>query len=711
MFGLSFLFTAALWALPLAMLPLVLHLLYRRKSPVVYFSTLRFIKASMQQNAARRKVQRWLLLAIRMLLLALLIWAVAQPAKTLASRFFASGSSSVAAIVVDTSWSMQYRQNQISLLDQADGIVQQLLRNELKEASIILLTSHTPDAQKVPFKSASELLSQWVAMKPEPADGPLEDRVLQAAEILAKQPYDQKLLIVISDYQAREFPRAIAQGFDQGMRVVAMDLHPDRPRSVGVKAIVLNPAQPMGGIKAGTTVDLVGAPGEVRPVTVGISNTDGKELAARPAVMASLDDAGHGQVRFDLDMPAERWQMIWAKLGGEDPMPWDDSRAVAVELPPQQQVNVETVGNGLGPVTRLVKLALDPNQGKLASWPVRVVEGGKPGEVNAVVALLGAMPDAAAVIRWRELANGGGTVVLMLRPGFETQYIKADAELRRNLELLLPSAPYVDAKLPEPLHAVPAAAARGEAAMAGLTSDIKTLELMRATQIVPMTVADAQATRMLLAAGGPTGRAASDRNGMLYLRQVGCGRVFTWACVPDGVNANMGTHPFFLPLLVNQCLRPTATANATNLRLGEVLVVEDVRLSSEKELEIRTPANDVFRVPQQMRNGRRAFVFDNATTPGVYRWYKVGDATLRAVSNVTPPGEESEQSYRAAEDVMPPSEHTLIAHSFEEMQAKVTQVSQPQPKWTLPLGIALILLCAEGLLSTQTGLWTWFKKG
>ena len=140
MFGLQFLFVAALWALPLAALPLILHLLYRRKSPVVQFPTLQFIKNSLQQSAARRKVQRWLLLALRMLLLALLIWAVAQPAKILASRFFAGGGSSTAVVVVDTSWSMQYQQNQITLLADADQSVQQLLRNQLKDASVMLLT-------------------------------------------------------------------------------------------------------------------------------------------------------------------------------------------------------------------------------------------------------------------------------------------------------------------------------------------------------------------------------------------------------------------------------------------------------------------------------------------------------------------------------------------------------------------------------------------
>src|SRR5215467_7320415 len=90
MFGLDFLFAAALWALPLAGLPILLHLLFRQKSPVIPFSTLRFVKLSVQRTAARRRLQKWLLLACRALLVALLIWAIAQPAKKLGNSWLAA---------------------------------------------------------------------------------------------------------------------------------------------------------------------------------------------------------------------------------------------------------------------------------------------------------------------------------------------------------------------------------------------------------------------------------------------------------------------------------------------------------------------------------------------------------------------------------------------------------------------------------------------
>jgi hypothetical protein len=150
MFGMQFLFTAALWALPLAALPLLLHLLFRQKAPVIPFSTLRFIRSSLQQNATRRKIQRWLLLLCRALLMALLIWALAQPARKLTAGLLGGGDSTAAAIVVDTSYSMQLQDQQRSLLQIADDSVQDLLRTELRDAQVAIFRSNSRPAAASP---------------------------------------------------------------------------------------------------------------------------------------------------------------------------------------------------------------------------------------------------------------------------------------------------------------------------------------------------------------------------------------------------------------------------------------------------------------------------------------------------------------------------------------------------------------------------------
>lgn len=708
MFGLEFLFTAALWALPLAALPLILHLLYRSKSPVVQFPSLRFIRSSIQQNAARRKVQKWLLLAVRMLLLALLIWAVAQPAKILASRFFGAGSNAVAAVVIDTSWSMQYREDQVSLLSKADAMVQQLLREQLKDGSILLLTTGSTHPGQVPFRNASEILSQWSPLQPQAAVDTLSDRIAQARDILEKQPAGEKMLVVLSDFQAHEFPRPLADKPESDIRTVVLDLRPERPRSAGVRSIVLTPPQPIAGVPVTATVELSGPPGDVRPVSLALTTLEGKELLAKPPAMASFDDSGRAQVRFEFQAPADHWQLIKARLEGNDPMPWDDQRTLAIELPPQQLVNVLPAADAVAQARKLVTLALDPNQGALPNWPLKVVPD--PQGTNVQVALLDRIPPLAALNRMRDFVNSGNTLILMLKPGFESAFQSAPEPTKLAMASLLPSRPYVDAKMPELLHAVPAAGARQEPATAGLLEDARTLELLRASRIVPMTVADVSSTRMLLGSAGPSQPAPSDRNGLLYVKRVGRGRIFIWSCIPESVNSNLGTHALFLPLLVNQCLRAGETSGAANSELGTPVACDDPRLENAKELELRTPANELFHISANKPGVLPRFAFPGITEPGVYRWYRPGMSTFDAISNVSVPGDETEALYRAAETVIPRNDHTVIARSMDQLQQLIAHVSQPQPKWSLPIAIALMFLCAEALMSTETGLWTWFRR-
>ena len=711
MFGLDFLFLTALWALPLAALPLVLHLLYRRKSPVVLFPTLRFIKSSLQQTAARRKVQKWLLLAVRMLLLALLIWAVAQPAKMLASRFFASGGSSAAVIVVDTSWSMEYRQNQVALLTDADGIVQELLRGELRDGSVMILTSGAA-ARGRQFRSSAELLAQWTPLKPQGATVPLVERVQEAIEALKEQPPTQKLLIIISDFQTREFPQGLTEMADKDLRIVALDLHPERPRSAGVTKIALEPAEAMAGIRGSAEVTVAGAAGDVRPVLLRVKSLDGKELLARPPVMATLDSTGHAQSRFDLELPGERWQLVEAKLQGDDPMPWDDSRVMALEIPTQQRVTVLEAAGVLAQPGRIVKLALDPNDGKLDAWPLKVkVAAVLAGDESAAVALLDKLPDVQTLARWNEYVGQGGTLVVMLRPGFEDAFAAAGELAKREMEKLLPSRPVVEAGVEDRVyHGMPTGAGRVESSTKGLADDAKNLATLQVRRVVPMTVADSVKTQVLIGLAAGDRAAPVDRNAMLYLKRVGSGRVFVWACVPEGFNTNLGTHSLFLPLLVNQCMRASSASGAKNQEIGGALVWDDPKLAEEKEMDLRTPGDVAFRVPGSVRDGRRVFAFDKAGEPGIYRWYRVGDHAVRGVTNVTLPAEESEMSYRPAEGVLPQDERTLVARSLAEMQGKVARISQPQPKWSMPIAIALMLLCTEGLLSTESRIWAWFKR-
>ena len=252
--------------------------------------------------------------------------------------------------------------------------------------------------------------------------------------------------------------------------------------------------------------------------------------------------------------------------------------------------------------------------------------------MDVIVALLDETPSPATARQWRDFVTAGGKLVLLLRPGMESTWAAAPAESRTILEQLLPSAPY-EITQGDLLRVIPASAARQDPVTSGLADDPKATAEIRANRIVGLKIADQRSTQILLATAAGDRRAPADRDGLLYSRKIGRGRVYTWACVPDGVITNLGTHPLFLPLLVNQCLRGQETSRAANVQIGTAISIDgtDTRTGN---MELRSPGGQIYEVAPQDRNGRRTFTYTDTAEPGIYQWRKAGDSTLR-VTNVT----------------------------------------------------------------------------
>ena len=69
-------FLSALGAL---MIPVIVHLLFKRRSRTVQLGTLRFLRAVIKQNSRRKKLKRWLLLLLRLGAVAALVMLFARP--------------------------------------------------------------------------------------------------------------------------------------------------------------------------------------------------------------------------------------------------------------------------------------------------------------------------------------------------------------------------------------------------------------------------------------------------------------------------------------------------------------------------------------------------------------------------------------------------------------------------------------------------------
>ena len=124
-----------LYFLFLLIVPILVHLFQLRRFKKEYFTNVRFLKALSIQTRKSSKIKKWLLLACRLLLLACIILAFAQP-------FFESKDSKNANnemyIVLDNSFSMQAKGKKGELLKRT---IQELLEETPNNASFSLLTN------------------------------------------------------------------------------------------------------------------------------------------------------------------------------------------------------------------------------------------------------------------------------------------------------------------------------------------------------------------------------------------------------------------------------------------------------------------------------------------------------------------------------------------------------------------------------------------
>ncbi len=685
MFGLDFLFAAALWAIPLAGLPVLLHLLFRHKSPIIPFSTLRFVKLSVQRTAARRRIRKWLLLACRALLLALLIWAIAQPAKRLAASALGAGRSVTAAIVIDTSYSMLLQDPQVTLLSKTDAAAQDLLRHQFADAKVAVFQSLPAKDHPEQFIDASAVLAGWSPLRPQPTTAPLADRVAAAIAMLQSQPADQKWLVVISDFQSKEFPHPLPP-FKDG-ELVLLSCQPTDARSAGITKVTIAPQQPIPGISSEAAVEVTGQPLDARAVELNISSADGKNISKTAPAMANLDPTGRAIVRFPINLPAQQWIQLTAKLSADDAMPWDNQRTQLVQIPPKQ--NVTILSQQPSAAERFIQLALDPSEGRLSDWPLSVKTGGALS--NNTVAVLTRWPDAPTAATLADSARRGGNVVLFLQPALAKTWAALPSAEKNSLRELLPSAPIEGAG--ESICNV-AIADANDPLLEGITDQRYQWDSIIVRQLLAFSPDGSTSTILNAAPLDPL--PGSRLRGLLFRKPVGTGVCFIMATLPEPPLTNFATHPTFLPLLVRMALSSAAT-KAQNVELGEPLTLD---VAGETQIQIQGPQHELYRI----KSADGHFIFPDAAEPGLYTWQRISNRQTLALTNVQLPAAESLLSYRPPQSIAPPGPNVVVVSSVDQLQAKIADLNQPQPRWSGPIAIVMFLLCLEALMGSASRL-------
>ncbi|MFL1012275.1 vWA domain-containing protein [Flavisericum labens] len=180
-----------LYALFLLLIPIIVHLFQLRKFQKVDFTNVAFLKEATMQTRKSSQIKKWLVLITRMLLLAALVFAFAQPF-TAKNNSFKNEKETV--IYLDNSFSMQAKGQQGELLKRA---VQDLITNAPETENISLITNNNS------FKNTSIKAIKNDLLQLDYSSNKLttEAALLKSQSVFSKKRGVLKNLVFISDFQ------------------------------------------------------------------------------------------------------------------------------------------------------------------------------------------------------------------------------------------------------------------------------------------------------------------------------------------------------------------------------------------------------------------------------------------------------------------------------------------------------------------------------
>lgn len=217
-----------LWGLLAAALPILIHLINRRRARLQPFAALEFVKQSQKKLARALKLKQLLLILLRMLILAGLVLWLAQPEKrpdTLPSVAKKATGARATVVIVDLSLSMNARLGDTPLVDIAKKKLRALIDDIKESDSLAILPAPWPEgaAADLSFDRARwlEAVDALVARGVKTDfSGALE----QAHGLLEKAAQPHKRLVIVGDFTAFGYDADFSLGGMNGLEAVALNV-------------------------------------------------------------------------------------------------------------------------------------------------------------------------------------------------------------------------------------------------------------------------------------------------------------------------------------------------------------------------------------------------------------------------------------------------------------------------------------------------------
>lgn len=239
------------------LIPVFVHLIHRQKARVVHYSTLRFLRISVQRTRRRKYIEDMSLLAVRVAVLLLIAVGLARPALSSLATLWGGGRTAAIAIVLDNSASMAVVDGGRPRFETARQAAEQVLTRLREGDQVALLPTGGPPGPELGrlFRTHETVRQALDQCRPSYERADLAARLQQARDLLAQADAPSKEIYVLTDNQSLSWEglKEPAQEDDpkQAKRpapVVIVNVDREPAPNVALQTVSLSSPAPVAGV-------------------------------------------------------------------------------------------------------------------------------------------------------------------------------------------------------------------------------------------------------------------------------------------------------------------------------------------------------------------------------------------------------------------------------------------------------------------------------
>ena len=362
-----------LWGLAAASIPILIHLLHRRRFQTVPWAAMRFLLAATKKQSRRLKLEQLLLLAVRTLIVLLIALAMSRPkGETLGESHFQSEGPRHRILVVDATFSMGYAPSGRTRFDRAKELARRIVAGSKKgdAFNLVRISDSIPRTiVRRPAYQSSAVLDEieQLLLSDERVDASLVLR--EVGDLLSLTPeLTRKEVYFVTDLQSATWAppksteavriRHELKSIANQAKIVWLDVGEPASNNIAVTGLRIDEPFVLAGrpVRTSATVknfSSIAASGQLIELLLDGRLTDTQRI--------DLPPGQEGQVDFSPTFSGGEHRLE-VKLS-PDALPVDDTRRLAIPVRDELQVlliNGKPSGEPMGNSTDFLKLALAP---------------------------------------------------------------------------------------------------------------------------------------------------------------------------------------------------------------------------------------------------------------------------------------------------------------------------------------------------------------